>query len=178
MPTKNWLVNVKGGELCDIGVGERTPSDFWQKEGRLCQKLENFQKAVWKPWKNCIFTFIVRDTWGRRTWREAGKENLPGILLQTTGSKIKTVMMVHPVFAQHFLNCTSSLEVICPGKNSPPSFLQYSSYAHWYLVFKFQVWVILFSKPGNSLVTELKRSCVLSFLFCQEGILIPCGSNT
>lgn len=73
----------RGGELCDIGVGERTPSDFWQKEGRLCQKLENFQKAVWKAWKNCIFTFIVRDTWGRRTWREAGKENLPGILLQT-----------------------------------------------------------------------------------------------
>lgn len=42
MPTKNWLVNIKGGELSDTGVREVTPSDFRQKEGRLCQKLENF----------------------------------------------------------------------------------------------------------------------------------------
>lgn len=38
MPTKNELVNTKGGELCDIGIGEIMPSESQQKEdGGLCQ---------------------------------------------------------------------------------------------------------------------------------------------
>ena len=57
----------------------------------------------------------------------------------------------------------------CPGKNLPP-FLQCCPYKQQYLVFKF-------SKLRNSSETELKRSCALSFLFCQEDILIPGGSN-
>lgn len=156
-------------------VGEIIPSDFQQKEeGGLCQKLGSFQKAIWNTWQNGITTCTGRDSelnmarggergrsWNTVTdnWKQG--KNWPEFYTLYLPS---TFSVVPATFTLFVLERTL--------------LLSYSSDKHWSLILKFWDFVTLFSKLGNNSVTELQRSCVLSFLFCQKGILLTGGGNT